>query len=793
MQASRRPRVHWAVAAAPVAVTMLLGAAMTLAVVQSVVRSNWTNSGLPVLINCALGGLLVGGIFGRLRWLPAMLAHTLGTVLGLAWVVARVGPLLGAELETWRDQAIELLIRSIILLRLVSGGGTGEDLMLFILVLGLVAYFLGYFTLWLLLRRGWAWWVVLLNATVLLINLTYASPKPPSGLFFLFVGAALLVLVHQTFQARATNWDAALMEYPDLLGWRVVASGAMVVVALMVVTTLLPTRITSAQVAHVWQRVRDPWQNVQNRWDRTFSTINAPANAVGGGFARGSLMLSGARTLGTNLVMEVTSDRFDYWRATAYDRYDGQLSWLNTTAELARASLGVSTSSAARTPIAADMEMPLLETAGRETLTQTFTLRQDLAAGTIFAATQPVKFSIPTLVEHTYLGSGGGQVPNFSDTSIIASQGPLRGGTSYDVISMVGIADKASLRSAPAEYPEWIGRYMQLPQSLPQRVRDEARRVVEVAGATNAHDKAEAIQNYLRALPYDEKIPSPPENRDGVEYFLFDLRRGYCDYFASAMVVLLRAEGVPARLVSGYAGGEFNEKTDRYEVRQNVGHSWPEVYFPGYGWQRFEPTPASYVQVPERPENAAEAGEDGAGAGDRMNNRSLEDFDADALERAYSERARGDFDLESMRGAAMARETQARRQRLLRGGAVGAGLGGLFLFVLAFARRGQQLGPAARVYDRVLLLARGAGLQPESSATPAEVVREIAARLPGQRQPLETVASAYTREQYAPDKEGAGAEAAPAWRALRWPLAGTLLSRPFASRANGSGPKRRGK
>ena len=790
MHASRRPRVHWTVAAAPFVLTAILGAAMTLAVVQSIVRSNWTNSGLPVLITIALGGLVVGSIFGRLRWLPAALAHVLATVLGLAWVVARVGPLLGEDLDNWRDQATELLIRSIILLRTVQGGAQGEDLMLFILVLGLVAYFLGYFTQWLLLRRGWAWWVVLLNATVLLINLTYASPKPPAGLFFLFVGAALLVLVHQTFQARATNWDAALMEYPDLLGWRVVASGAMVVVGLMLVTTLLPTRITSAQVAHVWQRVRDPWQNVQNRWDRTFSTINAPANAVGGGFARGALMLSGARTLGTNLVMEVTSERFDYWRATAYDRYDGQLTWQNTTGELARATLGLGTSSAARTPVAADAEMPLLDTTGRQTLTQTVTLRQGLAAGTLFAATQPVKVSVPTLVEHTYLGTGSGQVPNFSDMSIIAAQGPLPGGTSYVVTSLVGSADKASLRAASPAYPNWVQRYLQLPESLPQRVRDEARRVVEAAGAANAYDKAEAIQGYLRTLPYDEMIPTPPEDRDGVEYFLFDLKRGYCDYFASAMVVLLRAEGVPARLVSGYAGGEYNAETERYEVRQNVGHSWPEVYFPGYGWQRFEPTPASYVDVPDRPENAEANGEGAAGNG-REGIQDLDEFDAEAMERAYAEQARDAFDLAAIQEAVQARAAQASRTRLLRGGAAGAGIGGLFLIVLAFARRGQQLGPAARVYDRILLLARWAGLRPESSATPFEVAREIGARLPGQRRPLEAVASAYTRERYAPDKDAETAEVTPAWRALRWPLTGALLSRPFAGRSNGDGHKHR--
>lgn len=788
MELTRRQRAHWTVYLAPFVLTAILGVAMTFSVVQSIVRSNWTNFGLPVMTTIALGGLAVGAIFGRLRWLPASLAHLLATVLGVAWVVNRVGPLLGAGLPTWRDQATEIVIRSIILGRVVSSGGTGDDLLLFITVLGALGYGLGYATLWLLLRRGWAWWVVLLNATVLLINLTYASPKPPAGYFFVFVGAALLILVHQSFQSRATSWDAALLEYPDLLGWRVVGSGATVVVLLVLFTTLLPTRITSAQVAHVWQRVRDPWQNVQQRWDRTFSTINAPANAVVGGFANRSLTLSGARNLGTALVMEVESESFEYWRATAYDRYDGSLSWLNTTGDLARATLGLSTADRARTPLSAAAEMPLLDTLGRKVLTQTFTLSQNISVSTLFAATQPISLTVPALVEHTYLpGGSGAPVPNFGDTSAFVAQQPLRSGASYSVTSLVSDVDKTSLRNAPTTYDTWVERYLQLPQSLPQRVRDEAQRIVAAAGAQNPYDVAEAIQASLRTLPYDEKIPFPPEQRDGVDYFLFDLRRGYCDYFAAAMVVLLRSEGVPARLVSGYAGGVLNEETGRYEVRQNVAHTWPEVYFPGYGWHRFEPTPASYTAVPERAETpeqqaAGEQGEDLAGAG-ALDGADLGEQYLDEIERAYRDRANADFNIGAVQEAIRLREAAERRRAVFRGVAVAAGLGGLLLIVLAFIRRAQQFGPAAHVYDRVLRLATWAGVSTEASRTPHEIAARIAERLPDRRAPLHTVASAYTRERYAPDPTADPSEVEPAWRALRWPLAGAFLGRFFSPAA----------
>ncbi len=99
-------RSHWSTDAGPFLITTLLGVVMTLTVIESIARSNWTDVGLPALVSVATGGLLVGTLFGRLRWLPAMLAHVLSALLGGAWVVARIGPLLGAGLNTWRDQSI---------------------------------------------------------------------------------------------------------------------------------------------------------------------------------------------------------------------------------------------------------------------------------------------------------------------------------------------------------------------------------------------------------------------------------------------------------------------------------------------------------------------------------------------------------------------------------------------------------------------------------------------------------------------------------------------------------------
>ena len=90
-------------------------------------------------------------------------------------------------------------------------------------------------------------------------------------------------------------------------------------------------------------------------------------------------------------------------------------------------------------------------------------------------------------------------------------------------------------------------------------------------------------------------------NFDAVDYFLF-IQKGYCDYFGTVMAVMLRSVGVPARLATGYLPGTYDYGKQRYEVNENDGHAWTEVYFPPYGWIEFEPTPAEPAIV--RPEGS---------------------------------------------------------------------------------------------------------------------------------------------------------------------------------------------
>jgi hypothetical protein len=170
--------------------------------------------------------------------------------------------------------------------------------------------------------------------------------------------------------------------------------------------------------------------------------------------------------------------------------------------------------------------------------------------------------------------------------------------TSYRADSLRPLFGEADLRAEGQSYPSWVvERYLPVPESIPDRVLALARDLT--ATEPTPYDRALAIEGFLRRFPYTLDIPSPPADQDIADYFLFDLKRGYCDYYATAMVVLARAAGLPARLVTGYASGSYDEAARRYVVTEADAHSWVQVYFPHYGWIDFEPT-ASRAAIARR-------------------------------------------------------------------------------------------------------------------------------------------------------------------------------------------------
>jgi hypothetical protein len=166
----------------------------------------------------------------------------------------------------------------------------------------------------------------------------------------------------------------------------------------------------------------------------------------------------------------------------------------------------------------------------------------------------------------------------------------------YMAISRLPALNVSTLRAAPSEYSDDIRQeYLQLPTALDARIPELARQMT--VGATNSYDRARAIENFLRTrFGYTLNLTGKPGD-DPLANFLFVTRAGHCEYFASAMTILLRTLGIPAREVNGFLPGEYNDLAGDYIVRASDAHSWVEVYFRENGWVTFDPTPAGSGQA----------------------------------------------------------------------------------------------------------------------------------------------------------------------------------------------------
>ncbi|WBL35238.1 transglutaminase-like domain-containing protein [Tepidiforma flava] len=153
----------------------------------------------------------------------------------------------------------------------------------------------------------------------------------------------------------------------------------------------------------------------------------------------------------------------------------------------------------------------------------------------------------------------------------------------YNSFGSVSTATAAQLDAAGTTYPDWVlERYLQLPGSLPQSVRDETRRIIAESGARTPYTAGEGqLEAYLRTFPYWDlaRVPAPPPGRDAVEFLLFDLKRGYFDYQSSAMCVMLRTAGIPCRVAVGYVLTPGSGEETLYTVRKSDAYSWVEVFF----------------------------------------------------------------------------------------------------------------------------------------------------------------------------------------------------------------------
>ncbi len=463
------------------------------------------------------------------------------------------------------------------------GGGINQDQLVFTLLMSGLFWFLGYNTVWHVFRVDHVWRAILPPGIVLAAN-SLLDNNSSSSLdihLLLFVFMALLLTVRSTLEQREWEWYVNGVQVPRNLRRHFMRFGLLLALVAMLVAWMIPSSDLQDRLDNFQRFLQsESLAQLSEMLNRIFAPIDSQGPPTTDYYGSETLNLGGAIELGDQVVMMVdapTGYQY-YWKSRTFDYYnDGQWQPVATY----------------RVP---DVEAPLDVSLGTDVLgnsrvqiVQEFTVGLS-ASRLIYAAPQTIQVSLPGRMDVSYTDVAETSM----NVSVIRPLEPIQRGERYTAVSMMSVATAYELRAASTNYPEWVSNtYLIIPPSITERTIQLAAEIVRQAGATNPYDIAKAIETWLRRnIAYNENIPAPPAGWDAVDWVLFERQEGYCVYYASAMIMMLRSQGIPARMAAGFAQGEYDPTTGQYVVRERDAHTWVEAYFPGYGWIEFEPTSA---------------------------------------------------------------------------------------------------------------------------------------------------------------------------------------------------------
>jgi hypothetical protein len=735
--------------------SVFLVAAVIYTTIWSIQAAAWVD-GLSVLSFTTLLGLICGLFAAKQVHLPRWPLHLVAAILavGLAYLQTA-----GAFYQGSVPALFHGLVRWS---QVVIGGGSSSDDSIFLLLILLLGFALAYLSTWLIYRTRSPWLMILANATVMLINL---SNLGDSYIVFLviFLVASLLLLLRFNLHISLKRWRKQGLRYAEDIGWDFMQAGTLISIGILVFSWLLPAGYNNGVLSQVWNINAN---SIQNAWARVIALNGGTALSNHGNF-RNTLVLSGNPNLNQDIVMTMTTDGdgSQYLQFISYDTYAPQ-GWSISALQ------GYSIK--ANQTIATSIMDTHIE---KQTITVVNPPGEQYPY--LGGASSILQVSLPaTLME---------SVNDGDIAAWIGQHGAVPAGTTYTVQSSVSSADIQSLRAVPmpADAPQpppdidaplepnyfdqnTVQIYTQLPQNYDPRVSALAKSITK--NAPTMYDKAVAIENYLRShYAYSVNVQRP-ENEDGVSWFLFDSPgRAYCNYFASAMAMLLRSVGIPARVVAGYTHGTYDAKTQRWVIRGSDAHAWTQVYFAGYGWINFEPSPGFNTftrPLPNQYASNSSSGTSAAGA-NGSNAANLE------RQRLAAIAGQGGNDAGSL-GAANGADQLRQNLSITLGGLLFLLLISGIVFVVWWRRLFQRYNLAMQFYGRLCILASWAGIQLRPSQTPYEYTRGLAQSTALDRDALEKLGDIYTRTQWAdpsskehPRNSGEMTELMGLWRYLQ--------------------------
>lgn len=517
-------------------------------------------------------GVLAGLALGQSSFSPRV-SRFLGFAYGLFAVPWLVGNTIGNEIG-WQDRLFIIGERLMVIILQIYERDVVQDSLLFVVLMAVLFWFLSVHAGYTLTRYANAWRAILPTGLAIFVIHTF-DPVIPRRAWYLavYLFFSLVLVARVTFLQHRASWRKSRTALPPNLGLdfiRFALIATAVIVLFAWTAPALAQTIPSAE--RVYQRIRQPWNILRDNFDNAFASLQATVGVVNDYYGSSVVLGRGNRLTDQPVLLVKVNNppprgiRF-YWRGRSYDTYlNGQ--WHSTPAN-----------SIFFDPLTDEFEIGDYQ--GR--WLGSFEIIAQAAMSTMLTPEQPV------WVSRSVRASLDINPDDTADIVTFRTDPSIQAGDFYIVEASVSAPTIAQMLSAGEDYPEWVEeRYLQLPDTITDRTRALAEQIT--AGLDTPYEKVVAVTQYLREnITYNETVPVKPNNREAVDWFLFDIREGFCNYYASAEVVLLRSIGIPARWSAGYAQGERQED-GRYLVRQQDAHAWPEVYFPNIGWVEFEPT-----------------------------------------------------------------------------------------------------------------------------------------------------------------------------------------------------------
>jgi transglutaminase-like putative cysteine protease len=715
-----RPREGW------LAYFLLL--VMLLSLAWSVQRAGWLKHE-DFLVPLAVYGSLLGAV---LALLPVSVAATIpiSAVAGTGVMLLTIGGEYFPNLSII-ERLLGLRIEAISWTRTVVHLGYPAELSPYAIGLAVLMWVTAFIAAYTLYRHHRVLDAILLVGAALIANMS-ATYLDLFGYLVLFVLAALLLWLRASLLAREEGWRRRRVNENTEVPASIMRTGVVFIALSIIMAWTLASVAVAAPLTDAWRNLDGIWGSVRGRLDQVFGGIQNPNARLTSTTFGSSFGISREWFSKDDPVMTISGDHAPYMQAVTYDIYTGH-GW--SSSDGTQRNVGV------KSPVFPDGSPEQPDTTDGFAVQQLTVAMEQPVGRNLFTPGYPLVISAPVTVTEPdgkpFLGS-------------LHSQNSISSGEGYNITAVISNVTAAQLRGASTQYPADVRKLYMSTDGITDRTHDLAVRIAVNAKANTPYDKAMALAEYLRTDPlftYATKVDSPPSERDVVDYFLFDPngKKGFCQYYATAMAVMARSLGLPARVAAGFAPGQALNK-NLFLYRESNAHVWAEIFFPGYGWQTFEATKsiapvlrAAGGNAPVPPPTTESAKNSRADFQNRVDTALA--FPQSSV-RPIPGGAIGDTD-------ATAGQNGAQGGNLLLILAILLVAGGVITWRLRRSgRRLRFLAPGDRQWAMLLLAADRAGVSQRPSETDYEYAGWLEEQIPARRPEIQTIAEAKVYGSY---------------------------------------------